>query len=192
MRPHRAIFFFLLVVSLALIGVKVGATPKRQDTSSSLEVEWDPSVLLLKGFSAVALYSPAALPALRFGADVFTFALPSFQLEDRWEARAFGGTAILRYHPWGGPDGFWVAAMLRVGQWHFTHQPQGKSAPFFDVAFAPRLGYNWAPFDGRFYLSAQMGVAIPLFTTGIAEVGGETHPKLAPFPTPALHVGYGF
>jgi len=190
----------LVVGALLSVGTEADAAepmsmPPTVSTSpsSGFELEWDPSVLLLQGFSAVAVYGPAALPQWRFGVDVYTFQLPGFQLQTGWQARAFGATALARFHPWGAPQGFWVAAMVRGGYWRYAYLDQGTDA-VLDLSVIPRIGFNWYPFGlaGRFYVAPQIGVAIPVLVSGGPTVGAESHPRLSPFPTPAVHLGWTF
>lgn len=157
-----------------------------------IDVEWDPSVLLLKGFSAVLAVGPGALPRWRFGLDVFTFAYPTSQLEEGWEARAYGASAMARFHPWGSPRGLWLSANVRVGRWRYARTPEGGSDSVLAMSVQARVGYNWFPFGKGFYVNPQIGIAVPLPVADAPEVDGVAHGRLPPFPVPALHVGYSF
>ena len=182
-----------IVIIFLTICLATPSTARGGDASEvGLDVEWDPSVLLLRGFSAVVALGPDALPKWRFGLDVFTFAYPSSQLQEGWEARAFGASAMARFHPWGSPRGLWLSANVRVGQWRYTYTPQGARDTVLAMSVQARVGYNWFPFGGRFYLNPQIGIAVPLPVDDTPTVGGVEHDRLSPFPVPALHVGYSF
>ena len=75
-----------------------------------IDVEYDPSALLFRGFSAVVAAGPRRARRWRLAVDVFTVEWPRFDLDDGWRARGYGGSVFTRFHFWGAPDRLWISA----------------------------------------------------------------------------------
>src|SRR5262245_40974486 len=174
------------MVRIAVVLVLLASSPAAASTAA---VEWDPSVLVLRGFSAVGVVGFDSAPRWRFGVDVFTFRFPSSSLEDDWRARAWGGSLLARFRAW---RGLWIAGMVRASRWGYTYEPSAADTTVSGLELHARLGYDWYPFDGRLYVAAQLGVAVPLPVDDRPVVGDQVHRRLSPYPTPALHVGWAF